>query len=206
MSRPSLSFWYDLASQYSWLAARRIEAMAEAAGVAVTWRPFLVGPVFAAQGWHTSPFNIYAAKGAYAWRDVEREAQRLGLGLVRPDPFPQNSLFAARVALAVEPEGALPAYTVALYAEEFERGRSISAPEVIGPILARLGLDENAILAKAASEPVKTRLKAIGDEVKALGIFGAPTFVTQGGEMFWGNDRLQRALAWAKDEAAGHAA
>jgi 2-hydroxychromene-2-carboxylate isomerase len=31
-----------------------------------------------------------------------------------------------------------------------------------------------------------------------LGIFGAPTFVTPDGELFWGNDRLENAIAWAK--------
>jgi 2-hydroxychromene-2-carboxylate isomerase len=41
----------------------RVARVAEAAGVAVRWRPFLLGPIFAAQGWSDSPFNIYPAKG-----------------------------------------------------------------------------------------------------------------------------------------------
>ncbi len=31
-----------------------------------------------------------------------------------------------------------------------------------------------------------------------LGFFGAPTFTTADGELFWGNDRLEQALRWAK--------
>jgi 2-hydroxychromene-2-carboxylate isomerase len=29
-------------------------------------------------------------------------------------------------------------------------------------------------------------------------VFGAPTFIAADGELFWGNDRLERALLWAK--------
>ena len=54
--RPLLEFWYEFASTYSYLSAMRIEDVAEAAGVDVRWRPFLLGPIFAAQGWNSSPF------------------------------------------------------------------------------------------------------------------------------------------------------
>src|SRR4028119_111925 len=60
--RPILEFWYEFASTYSYLAALRIEAMADEAGVALVWRPFLLGPIFSAQGRSSSPFNLYPAK------------------------------------------------------------------------------------------------------------------------------------------------
>ena len=94
-------FWYEFASSYSYPAAMRVEALAAERGVALAWRPFLLGPLFAAQGWRDSPFNLYPAKGRYMWRDLERICGALGLPLTRPDPFPQNSLLAARVALAL---------------------------------------------------------------------------------------------------------
>src|SRR5262244_3126673 len=91
--KQSLTFWYEFASTYSWLAAERIEAVAAQEGVAVVWRPFLLGPIFAAQGWTSSPFNLFPAKGRNMWRDMERQCVRMGLPpIVRPDPFPQNSL------------------------------------------------------------------------------------------------------------------
>ena len=96
--RPVLEFWYEFASTYSYLAAMRIEPLAEAAGVDIRWRPFLLGPIFAAQGWTSSPFNLFPAKGRYMWRDMERQAAALGLPFRKPDPFPQNALLAARVA------------------------------------------------------------------------------------------------------------
>src|SRR5271170_5532896 len=96
---PSLDFWFEFASTYSYPTAMRIDALASEAGVAVRFRPFLLGPIFKAQGWETSPFNLYPAKGHYMWRDVERTCADLALPIRRPEPFPQSSVLAARVAL-----------------------------------------------------------------------------------------------------------
>ncbi len=96
---PRLEFWYDFASTYSYLSAMRIETLSEAAGVTVAWKPFLLGPIFAAQGWTTSPFNLYPAKGRNMVRDIERIAASRGLRFALPAKFPQNSLMAARLAL-----------------------------------------------------------------------------------------------------------
>jgi 2-hydroxychromene-2-carboxylate isomerase len=202
MRRPILEFWYEFASTYSYLAAMRIEDLARAAEVEVRWRPFLLGPIFAAQGWTSSPFNLYPAKGRYMWRDMEREAARLGLPCYKPNPFPQNGLTAARVALlsADKPWG--PAFTRAVYVQEFGEGRNIGEASVVAEIITGLGLDASAVLKDAQSEANKTRLKAVGEEARSRGIFGAPTFFTEDGEMFWGNDRLEQALEWATGRGA----
>jgi 2-hydroxychromene-2-carboxylate isomerase len=99
MSPSVLDFWFDFASTYSYPAAMRLRALAEQAGVEVHFRPFLLGPIFKAQGWATSPFNLYMAKGSNMWRDLERICADMALPFRRPDPFPQNSLLAARIAL-----------------------------------------------------------------------------------------------------------
>jgi 2-hydroxychromene-2-carboxylate isomerase len=91
MADPVLDFWFDFASTYSYPAAARIRPLAAEAKVQVRFRPFLLGPIFKAQGWDTSPFNIYEAKGRYMWRDMERLAENLGLPFRRPDPFQRAS-------------------------------------------------------------------------------------------------------------------
>ena len=190
---PTLDFWYEFASTYSYPAAMRIEALAAARGVGLRWRPFLLGPLFAEQGWRDSPFNIYPVKGRYMWRDLARICESLGLPLTRPDPFPQNTLLAARVALAL-PEARRPAFSRAVYAAEFGQGRSVSERAVLADIL---GEDAAAVLALAESPENKAALKATCEEAKALGLPGAPCCVTADGELFWGNDRLESAAEWA---------
>jgi 2-hydroxychromene-2-carboxylate isomerase len=139
MSRPVLEFWYEFASTYSYLSGMRIEREAEKAGVDISWRPFLLGPIFAAQGWTTSPFNLYPAKGRYMWRDMEREAAALGLPCRRPVQFPQNSLLAARVALLGAAHSWGPAFTKGVFTAEFGEGRSISDPDLIADVLRSSG-------------------------------------------------------------------
>src|SRR5258708_26963377 len=116
---PTLDFFYEFASTYSYIAAMRIAGLAESAGVTVRWRPFLLGPIFKAQGWDTSPFNLYPAKGRYMVRDVERLATERGLRFARPAVFPQNSLSATRLALIGSDEGWIAPFTRAVYVAEF---------------------------------------------------------------------------------------
>jgi len=198
---PELDFWYEFASTYSYLAAMRAEALADAAGVRLRWRPFLLGPIFFAQGWTSSPFNLYPAKGRNMWRDMERTCARRGLPLTQPDPFPQNTLLAARLAYAV-PEESRPAFSRAVFAAEFGRGETISDEAVLRAILVAEGLDADAVLARAKSDEVKTQLRAATEAAQAAGLYGAPSFVTADGELFWGDDRFEQALDWSREKAA----
>jgi len=191
-----IDFWYDFASTYSYPAAMRLEQLAAEHPIELRWRPFLVGPIFAAHGWRNSPFNIYPAKGRYMWRDIERICARYALPMQRPDPFPQNSVLAARVALAL-PDADRPGFSRAVYTAEYAQGKAIAERNVVAELLTGLGHDPSSTIERANSEPIKTKLRTETDEAQRLGIFGAPTCVVEGGEMFWGNDRLEEALAWA---------
>ena len=194
-------FWYEFASTYSYPAAMRVGRLAAARGVVLAWRPFLLGPIFAAQGWRDSPFNIYPAKGRYMWRDLQRICDALGLLLRRPEPFPQNSLLAARVALTLEGEER-EEFSRQVYAAEFGEGLPIADRATIAALLPKLGLDPDAVLARAESEANKARLKAECARAAELGIIGAPSLVTDDGEVFWGNDRLEQGLDWAAGKRA----
>lgn len=192
----ALDFWCELASPYTYLAAMRIDRLARAAGVDVRWQPFLLGPIFAAAGWSTSPFEVYPDKGRYMWRDVAREADAIGAGLRRPSRFPRNTVAAARVARVGVERGWGPAFIRAALAANFAEDRDIAEAGVIDELLAGLGLDGPAVRAEAEGPAHRPALRAATERAVALHIFGAPTFLV-GDEMFWGNDRLERALAWA---------
>jgi len=198
---PEIDFFYEFASSYSYIAAMRIAPVAKAAGITVRWRPFLLGPIFKAQGWDTSPFNLYPAKDRYMVRDCERQCAALGLTFRLPEPFPQHTLLAARIALVGLEEGWGEEFSRAVYRAEFAEGRNIGNPAIVAEIVQSLGHDGAAALARAQSDEIKGKLRTNTEEAQRLGIFGAPSFIA-GSELFWGNDRLEQAL----DAAAGRGA
>jgi 2-hydroxychromene-2-carboxylate isomerase len=189
-------FWYEFASTYSYPAALRVGALAEERSVSLAWRPFLLGPIFAAQGWRDSPFNLYPVKGRYMWRDVERTCEAMGVPFKRPEPFPQPSLLAARVALALQDEERA-SFSRQVYLAEFGRGLSIADRTTLASLLTACGVDPTATLERAESDANKAALKAECARAAEIGIVGAPSIVTADGEVFWGNDRLEQGLDWA---------
>jgi len=196
MTAPAIEVWFELASPYSYLGVSRVEDVARAAGVPIAWRPFLLGPIFQKQGWSDSPFNLYPAKGRYMWRDMERLAARYALAFRRPSVFPRSGVLAARVALVAADEGWCGPFARAAFAASFAHDRDIASRDVLAEIVADLGHDADATLARAESAANKPRLRAQTARAEELGIFGAPTFAVDG-EIFWGDDRLEQAVAWA---------
>lgn len=198
MTAPSLDFWFDFASTYSYPVAMRIDTLARREAVSVNFRPFLLGAIFKMQGWSTSPFNLFPAKGRYMWRDLERTCAELGLTFRRPEPFPQSSILAARIALVGLGQRWGEDFCRAVFHAEFAEGRRIDEPDTMRGILAGLSVDAAVVLEAAQSPAIKDRLRAETTEAQTLNIFGAPSFRTADGELYWGNDRLEAALAWAK--------
>jgi 2-hydroxychromene-2-carboxylate isomerase len=198
MNAASVEFWFEFGSTYSYLSADRIEGVAAAVGVPVLWEPFLLGPIFAEQGWDDSPFNIYPAKGRYMWRDVERLCAKYRIPFARPSRFPRNSLLAARIACLAKAtsEPWLPEFAWAVFRANFVEDREIGDAAEIRSILDSLGQPGAQLVEQAQAPENKLRLREQTRRAKELGIFGAPNFVV-GEELFWGNDRLEDALAWA---------
>ena len=191
-----IEIWFEFASTYSYLTVCRAPRMIEAAGVDYVWRPFLLGPIFRDRGMETSPFVIDPLRGAYMWRDMERRAARFGLPFQRPGIFPANGLNAARLMTAATEEPWCGDFAAAVFAAQFARGEDISDIDVLRQALSSSGADPDYWVDVAAKEETKARLRETTEHAGKLGIFGAPSFVV-GGEMFWGDDRLEDAIDWA---------
>jgi 2-hydroxychromene-2-carboxylate isomerase len=191
-----LEFWFEFGSTYSYLSAARIEGLAAEVGVPVVWEPFLLGPIFAQQGWNDSPFNVYPAKGRYMWRDLERLCEGYGIPFTRPSRFPRDGLLAARVTCLAKSEPWLLEFVRAVFRANFSEDREIGDAVEIREILDSLGRPGERLVEQAQAPENKMFLREQTRKAGELGIFGAPSFVV-GGELFWGNDRLEDALAWA---------
>ena len=186
--------WFEFGSNYSYLSVMRIEQEAASRGVSVVWRPFLLGPIFQSMGWSNSPFVLQEAKGNYMWQDMPRQCRKYGLAWQRPSQFPRRALLPMRVALLGEDQPWIGAYSRRIMSMNFAEDRDIDTADAVGEALGELGLPVEQLLAQAQSDTIKQRLRERTEQAKARGIFGAPTFFV-GDAMYWGNDRLDDALA-----------
>ena len=195
-----VTFWFEFASTYSYLSAMRIEEMARKADVDLIWKPFLLGPIFKAQNWDTSPFNLYPAKGRYMVRDIERIAQARGLVFRLPSLSLRMDCLRRVLRSRVLRRGGDPTSSGPFSAWSLRSNRTLlsdrhSRRRLRLPVLPKT---------KPSSEPSRrksrAKLRSNTEEAQAQGIFGAPSFTTENGELFWGDDRLEDALLWSTGE------
>lgn len=196
-----IEFWFEFGSNYSYLSVMRIEAAAAQCDVTVRWKPFLLGPIFRSLGWSTSPFVLQKAKGDYVWQDMARLCRKHGLPWQRPTVFPRAALLPLRVALVGAEQPWIGAYCRRIMSLNFAEDREIDDPQRVVDVLTQLSLPAQRILDAAQSDANKLRLRHQTEAAQARGIFGAPTFFV-GEEMFWGDDRLDDALALCATGAA----
>lgn len=193
VSGQGIEIWFDFASNYSYLSLMRIESEAARQGVTVAWKPFLLGPIFQSFGWNTSPFVLQKIKGEYVWKDMARLCRKYDLPWKRPSQFPRSGLLALRVALLGADEPWIGAFCRRIATINFAEDLEIESPERVAEVLSSLGLPAQQIVEAAQQQDNKLALRAQTEAARALGIFGAPTFVSRG-EIFWGDDRLDDAL------------
>lgn len=192
---PTMEIWLEYASTYSYLTVARVGALARAQGVTLDWQPFFLPPVRDRQELGF-PFPEASAKTAYMWRDLERRARRHGLPYRRPEVYPVNSLQTIRVALVGAREGWCQAFTEEAFRLHWTQGVLIGTDENLQQALRHAGQDPVRVVPLASASENKEALKAQTPRALERGIFGSPSFVVAG-ELFWGDDRLEDALAQA---------
>ena len=190
--RLDLFFFYG--STYTYLTVMRVEETAAQAGVEVRWRPFNVREIMVEQD--NIPFRDKPVKMRYMWRDIERRAARHGIPFEGIPTYPVDpDLLANRVGVVAAEEGWCPEYTRETYRAWFLEDKPPGEPEGLAAVLRSLGKDPDDVILRAESQETRERFASETEVARSMGIFGSPTFVT-GGEIFWGDDRLEDALEW----------
>lgn len=192
----ALDFFFYIGSTYSYLSVERVDEAAARAGVPVRWRPFNVRAIMLEQ--NNRPFVGKPVKLRYMWRDLERRARRYGIPFSSIPDYPVDPEgLANRVAILASLEGWCPAYTRATYRAWFLENKAPGETSHLSSLLSALGKDPAATIERAEGAEIRNRYDAETEHAKSMGIFGSPTFVW-GGEIFWGDDRLDDALEWAR--------
>lgn len=190
-----IDVYFDFSSPYSYLSVARIQRIAKPLNITVRLMPIALGAIFQKLGWQSSPFLEQPRKLDYMWIDVARQARKHGLEFRKPDQFPIGSIVAARVATAHTGAQWHDVFCLHVLKAYFVDNKDISQPAVIEKILRDLNLDAEEIISHSTSESAKGSLRARTEQADRLGVFGAPTMVV-GDAIFWGDDRLEDAVAY----------
>jgi 2-hydroxychromene-2-carboxylate isomerase len=183
-----LDVYWDFSSPFAYLGAVQAEEVARRTGARIAWHPLLLGGLFKSIGTAEVPLATFsAAKQRYILKDLERWAAYIGVPFRFPSRFPANSLRALRVYLAL-PDERRGAYRDAVFRACWAEDRDISDDAVLASCIGDADVARDA-LAKANGDDVKKELRRVTEHAAAQNVFGVPTFVA-GGEMFWGQDRL----------------
>ena len=191
-----LEFFFDYGSPYSYLANSRLPGLAERTGAELHYRPMLLGGVFKATDNRSPALEPCEAKRSYGFLELRRWIAHLGVPFGGNPHFPINTLLLMRTAVAAQRAGVFEPFHRAVYPAFWADGENLGEPEVVARVVEKAGLDARALLEAGGDPEVKVELRATTEEAVARGVFGAPTFFV-GGEMFFGNDRLdfvERAL------------
>lgn len=188
--KPTIEFFYDIGSPYSYLAATQMDALAERTQAHVHWRPFLLGAVFKSSG-NEAPARV-ANKAMWMLGDLQRWAALYGVPFRMASRFPLNTLLTQRALTAADRvlgHAAQKQLAKALFNAYWVEDRDVSAREVVLGIAAEQLLDKDALDAAIDAQETKDGLRRVTDESVQRGAFGAPAFFVQE-TLFWGNDRL----------------
>jgi 2-hydroxychromene-2-carboxylate isomerase len=189
-----IDFWFTMGSTYTYLSVMRIADCQRSTGITFRWQPFHL-PVILQEMNHT-PFADKPAKLAYMWKDIERRAEMYGIPVHVPAPYPaKQSIRANLVALVGMREGWGPDFARKAYRRWFQLGQETGSEPNVSESLGEIGQDADRVLRLAECEESHSALMMETSSAKALGIFGAPTFVV-GRELFWGDDRLDDAITY----------
>lgn len=185
-----LDFWFDFSCPYAYLASTQVEALVKRTDAEVCPRPLLLGGVFRAVN---QPQNLAASlpppKARHNRLDLQRHADLYDVPLEFPSGHPLRTVLALRALLVVgEPFMPLARRFFSAY---WVDGVDLSTEEGVASVLQGAGLDPGPILAAAQSQAIKDDLRARTDEAIASGVFGVPAFFV-GGELYWGQDRLDQ--------------
>lgn len=197
-TEPRIDFWFSMGSTYTYFAVMRTDRVASERGVDVSWRPFNVRYTIGKMASDYRPFTGKPMKLAYMWRDMARRSQRYGLSPQLPAPYSLDDItIPNRIAIVGMREGWGTAYAKEAYRRWFELGEPADKEANISKSIKAVGQDPARVVALANAQEARDELLNASEEAHQLGIFGAPTFVVDG-EVFWGDDRLEDALDWAK--------
>ena len=186
-----IDYYFSTQSPFTYLAGTRLEEIAARAGAGISYKPVDILALFTRTGGQ-SPKDRHPSRQEYRLQELRRQAAKLAMPItLRPAFFPVNTAPSSYAIIAAQAQGGgdlgalVHGFTRAVWTED----RDIADDAVIRDVLSHAGFDpklaDSGLLLGA-----ETYMRNLEDAV-ARGVFGAPFYICDDGEKFWGQDRLE---------------
>ena len=193
----NIDFFFSIGSTYTYLSVTRILEVEKKNLVQFNWKPFSVRLIM--KEMNNIPFpKDKLNKVNYMWRDIERRAEGYGFFAKTPVPYPLSEFdLANQIAILGLDKGWGVDYVRMTYKKWFQENKEPAIDPSISEICDELKINKDEILLEAKTELIEGKYLANTNSARNHKIFGSPSFVV-GNEIFWGDDRMEDAINWAK--------
>lgn len=185
-----IDYYFATTSPYTYLAGTRLEEIAARHGAEIAYKPLDLIGLFGRTG-GVPPKDRHPARQEYRAQELRRQAKKLGMPFnLQPRHWPTNPAPSSYAIIAAAAEGGgdlaglVHGYCRACWAEE----RDVADDSVVREGLEAAGFDPG-LADRGLLSGAETYARNLEDAVSA-GAFGAPFYVTDADERFWGQDRL----------------
>ena len=193
----NIDFYFSIGSKYTYLTVTRILDVEKKHQIKFNWKPFSVRVIM--KEMDNIPFpKDKINKVNYMWRDIERRAEGYGFFAKTPVPYPLSEFdLANQIAILGLDKGWGTDYIRLTYKKWFQEGKEPAIDPSISEICKELGLNKDEIISEAKSEIFEKKYLSNTDSARKKKVFGSPSFIVEN-EIFWGDDRMEDAINWAK--------
>ena len=193
----NIDFFFSIGSTYTYLSVTRILEIEKKEQIKFNWKPFSVRAIM--KEMNNIPFpKDKLNKVNYMWRDIERRAEGYGFFAKTPVPYPLSEFdLANQIAILGLDKGWGVDYVRMTYKKWFQENKEPAIDPSISEICDELKINKDEILLEAKTELIEGKYLANTNSARNHKIFGSPSFVV-GNEIFWGDDRMEDAINWAK--------
>lgn len=186
----AIDYFFATMSPFTYLAGTRLEQIAARHNATINYKPLDIIALFARTG-GTPPPQRHASRQEYRAQELVRQARMLNFPFnLKPAHFPTNAAPSSYAFIAAQNAGGgdlgklAHSFTRACWAEE----KDIADNAVIRACLSDAGFDPD--LADSGLLEGAETYAANLEEAVERGVFGAPFYITEDDQRFWGQDRL----------------
>ena len=190
-----IEFYFDFSSPYAYIGYKEIKKLENKDTFKIKYMPIFLGGLHNSAG--VTPAAFISLKAKYMIRDTKLVSEKKNIKFKFNSYFPIKTVDLMRGVFIATEDGFESYYIDKIFEAIWEDGLNMNDQNIVDKILKNTNINPKTFFLRASGQSVKNILIKKTDEAFEKGVFGAPTFLVNN-KIFWGQDRLEYAIAEAK--------